>query len=58
MLCGGSSGAVVAGLEQLTSLRPDLVDEGKTVVIVLPDGLRNYLTKFADDDSMAQHVRD
>ncbi|OCK73194.1 tryptophan synthase beta subunit-like PLP-dependent enzyme, partial [Lepidopterella palustris CBS 459.81] len=42
----------------LTSLRPDLVDEGKTVVIVLPDGLRNYLTKFADDDSMAQHVRD
>ena len=26
--------------------------EGKRVVVLLPDGVRNYMTKFLDDDWM------
>ncbi|KAB8225037.1 tryptophan synthase beta subunit-like PLP-dependent enzyme [Aspergillus novoparasiticus] len=55
LLCGGSSGAVFAGLVQLLQLRPDLNVEDKTIVLVFADSLRNYLTKFADDAWMEQH---
>ncbi|MBT4761621.1 MAG: pyridoxal-phosphate dependent enzyme [Bdellovibrionaceae bacterium] len=45
LLCGGSSGsALFAALETAGSL-----SEGQNCVVVLPDGIRNYMTKFIDD---------
>lgn len=45
LLVGGSSGAAVyAALEVAGSL-----SEKETALVILPDSLRNYLTKFADD---------
>lgn len=44
LLCGGSSGsALMAALEWAKTLR-----EGQNCVVVLPDGVRNYMTKFVD----------
>ncbi|KAF6214156.1 hypothetical protein GE061_008895 [Apolygus lucorum] len=48
MLCGGSSGSVLAGaLKACQGL-----DASKRCVLVLPDGIRNYMTKFVSDDWM------
>jgi cystathionine beta-synthase len=48
LLCGGSSGANVwAALQVARKL-----GKGKRVVTILPDGIRNYMTKFVDDDWM------
>lgn len=58
LLCGGSSGATIAALIQPIESRPDLNTENKLFVIILPDSLRNYLTKFASDDWMAEHGYD
>lgn len=55
IICGGSSGATIAALVQLIKSHPDLNQENKTFVVVLADGLRNYLTKFANDDWMEEH---
>ncbi|CAG8942614.1 unnamed protein product [Penicillium salamii] len=55
LLCGGSSGATIAALVQLMESRPDLNQEDKLVIVILPDSLRNYLTKFASNDWMAAH---
>ncbi|KAF2676853.1 cystathionine beta-synthase [Lentithecium fluviatile CBS 122367] len=55
MLVGGSSGSAIAGLVRLLALRPELNTEGKTIVLIFPDSLRNYLTKFADDEWMKTH---
>lgn len=52
LLCGGSSGAAFAGLIRLMSVRPELNSKDIRVVLILPDGIRNYLTKFVDDDWM------
>lgn len=52
LLVGGSSGSAMAGLVQLLALRPDLNDANRTIVLVFADSLRNYLTKFADDEWM------
>jgi cystathionine beta-synthase len=50
LLIGGSSGAAVwAALQVCRDLGPD-----KRVVVILPDSIRNYLTKFADDRWMRQ----
>ncbi len=50
LLCGGSSGsAVVAALEAAKDLK-----EGQRCVVILPDGVRNYLTKFMDDNWMSE----
>jgi len=50
LLVGGSSGSVLfAALEAAKDLRP-----GQRCVAVLPDGVRNYLTKFIDDGWMRQ----
>ncbi|HWO20287.1 MAG TPA: cystathionine beta-synthase [Kofleriaceae bacterium] len=49
VLVGGSSGAAVwAGLQILREM------PGKRVVVLLPDSIRNYLTKFVDDRWMRQ----
>ncbi len=48
LLCGGSSGsALYAALTAAASL-----PAGKNCVVVLPDGVRNYMTKFVDDKWM------
>ncbi|OAD57403.1 Cystathionine beta-synthase [Eufriesea mexicana] len=48
LLCGGSSGAaLIAALKVAKN-----VPEGKRMVIILPDGIRNYLTKFVSDHWM------
>jgi cystathionine beta-synthase len=51
LLVGGSSGAAVwAAAQVCRDLGP-----GKRVVVILPDSIRNYLTKFVDDRWMRQH---
>jgi len=53
LLCGGSSGSAISALmEALLHKNPELNHEDKTVVVVLPDSVRNYLTKFVDDTWM------
>lgn len=48
LLCGGSSGAAVwAAVEVARRMGP-----GKRIVTILPDGVRNYMTKFLDDGWM------
>jgi cystathionine beta-synthase len=50
LLCGGSSGANVwAAIEAAKDLK-----EGQRCVIILPDGVRNYMTKFLNDNWMAE----
>ena len=50
LLVGGSSGSAVwAALQICKELGP-----GKRVVTILPDSIRNYLSKFADDKWMRQ----
>jgi cystathionine beta-synthase len=39
-------------------LRPELNSDDKLIVVILPDGLRNYLTKFANDNWMAEQGYD
>ncbi len=51
LLCGGSAGAAVwAAMQVCRELGP-----GKRVVVVLPDSIRNYLSKFVSDNWMRQH---
>ena len=48
ILCGGSSGtAVAAAIQAAKELGP-----GKRCVVLLPDSVRNYMTKFLNDDWM------
>ncbi|XP_017877639.1 cystathionine beta-synthase [Ceratina calcarata] len=48
LLCGGSSGAALVAALKIAKDLP----EGKRVVMILPDGIRNYLTKFVSDHWM------
>jgi|GEM_PF-89795 len=51
LLCGGSCGAAVwAALQVAREMKP-----GSRVVVILPDSIRNYMSKFADDGWMRQH---
>ncbi|MCJ1444611.1 MAG: cystathionine beta-synthase [Stictis urceolatum] len=51
ILCGGSSGsamsAMVKGVKDLG------LGKGDVVVVILPDSIRSYLSKFVDDDWLA-----
>uniref|UniRef100_A0A1I8MNS0 Cystathionine beta-synthase n=1 Tax=Musca domestica TaxID=7370 RepID=A0A1I8MNS0_MUSDO len=48
ILCGGSSGgAMAAALKFAKTLK-----EGQRCVVILPDGIRNYMTKFVSDNWM------
>jgi cystathionine beta-synthase len=50
LLVGGSSGSAVwAALQVAAGMKP-----GQRVVVILPDSIRNYLTKFVDDRWMRQ----
>lgn len=51
LLVGGSSGtAVWAALQAAKRLK-----KGQKCLVILPDGIRNYLSKFVDDKWMQQH---
>ncbi|GAB4567867.1 MAG: hypothetical protein Tsb0020_20730 [Haliangiales bacterium] len=51
MLCGGSSGSAAwAAAQVCREMKP-----GQRVVVILPDSIRNYLSKFVDDHWMRQH---
>ena len=50
LLCGGSSGAaMVATLKTAADL-----DQGQKCLVLLPDGIRNYMTKFPNDQWMQE----
>ena len=51
LLCGGSSGTAVWAAMQVGKSMP----KGARVVVILPDSVRNYMTKFVDDGWMRQH---
>lgn len=48
LLVGGSSGAAMAAM--FKAAKHFDFKEGDKVVVVMPDGIRNYLSKFANDD--------
>eukprot|EP00668_Euglena_longa_P041681 GGOE01054880.1.p1 GENE.GGOE01054880.1~~GGOE01054880.1.p1 ORF type:complete len:207 (-),score=40.20 GGOE01054880.1:79-699(-) len=51
LLCGGSSGAAMVGAAmKATSLGPN-----QRCLVLLPDGIRNYMTKFLDDKWMKEN---
>lgn len=52
LLCGGSSGSAMSALVNALKAHPELNQEGKVVVVILPDSVRNYLSKFVDDTWM------
>ena len=50
LLCGGSCGAtMVAALQAASDLK-----KGQNCLVVLADGIRNYMTKFPNDDWMKE----
>jgi cystathionine beta-synthase len=49
-LCGGSSGTARAGA--MKYIKEHEIGEGKRCVIVCPDNIRNYITKFINSDWM------
>ena len=51
LLVGGSSGSALSALARVA---PDLKDNA-VVVVVLPDGIRNYMSKFLDEKWMAKN---
>ncbi len=51
LLVGGSSGAAVCAALQVAKDLPS----GSKIVVILPDSVRNYLTKFVQDSWMRQH---
>ncbi|CAB3245782.1 unnamed protein product [Arctia plantaginis] len=54
LLCGGSSGtAMCAAIKAAKTLN---FGRGKRIVVILPDGIRNYMTKFVTDQWMEAHL--
>ncbi len=50
LLCGGSSGsALVAVMKEAKQLK-----KGQKCIVILPDGVRNYMSKFIDPQWMSQ----
>ncbi|KAI9184566.1 cystathionine beta-synthase [Blastocladiella emersonii ATCC 22665] len=50
LLCGGSSGTAVAGA--VRAIKQANLPAGSRVVVILPDSVRNYMTKFLSDKWM------
>lgn len=48
LLCGGSSGAALAAAIKVAKNLP----ADKRLIVLLPDGIRNYMTKFVSDQWM------
>lgn len=53
-LLGGSSGAAIAAA--IKSIKKNNIGDGQKVVVVLPDGIRNYMTKFVCEQWMEAHL--
>ncbi|KAK0630895.1 tryptophan synthase beta subunit-like PLP-dependent enzyme [Bombardia bombarda] len=51
LLVGGSSGSAMAAM--IRGVKELGLGKGDVVVVVLPDSIRSYLSKFADDDWLA-----
>ena len=51
LLVGGSSGSALAAA--IRGIRELGLGKGDVVVVILPDSIRSYLSKFADDDWLA-----
>ncbi|KAJ1992213.1 cystathionine beta-synthase [Dimargaris cristalligena] len=51
ILSGGSSGSALAGALQAARQ----LKKGQRCVVILPDSVRNYMTKFLNDDWMRRH---
>ena len=52
MFKGGSSGAALSCA--LKAIKDADLKEGQRCVVILPDGVRNYMTKFLNDQWMAE----
>ncbi|CAD5122042.1 DgyrCDS10494 [Dimorphilus gyrociliatus] len=52
LLCGGSSGAIMASA--LKAIQHYKLGKGQRCVVILPDSLRNYMSKFLADEWMAE----
>lgn len=52
-LCGGSSGTALAGA--MKYIKEHNIGEGKRCVFLCPDNIRNYITKFINNDWMYEH---
>lgn len=51
---GGSSGTIMcAAIKAAKTLN---IAKGKRIVAILPDGIRNYMTKFVTDQWMEAHL--
>lgn len=50
MMCGGSSGTAMWGA--LEYIKKHNIGEGKRCVVLLPDNIRNYITKHLSSDWM------
>jgi len=50
LLCGGSSGSVMYAA--IDYCKKHNIGAGKRIVVLLPDSVRNYMTKFLSDDWM------
>jgi cystathionine beta-synthase len=51
LLVGGSSGSAIAAM--VRGVKELKLGKGDVVVVILPDSIRSYLSKFADDDWLA-----
>jgi cystathionine beta-synthase len=51
LLVGGSSGSAIAAM--VRAVKDFGLGKGDMVVVILPDSIRSYLSKFADDDWLA-----
>lgn len=51
LLVGGSSGSAMAAM--VKAVKELGLGKGDVVVVILPDSIRSYLSKFADDDWLA-----
>lgn len=51
LLVGGSSGSAIAAM--VKGVKELGLGKGDIVVVILPDSIRSYLSKFADDDWLA-----
>jgi len=50
MMCGGSSGTAMWGA--IDYIKKHKIGKGKRCVVLLPDNIRNYMTKHLNDDWM------
>lgn len=53
MLVGGSSGTALWGA--MHAIKDLNIGEGKRVVVLLPDSVRNYMTKYLNNDWMYEN---